>query len=106
MSYTTIYCSHKTIIHNNVIGGATCIYFIDCHSLTAAHRLSDRDEKIVYRALVIEENIFIGANCTILKGVTIGNNFIVGACSVVARSNPPNEIRAGNPAKFIKSYTP
>jgi len=107
MSYTAIYCSHIIIIHNNVmIGGGTCIYDTDFHSLSAADRLSDKDEKIVSGAVVIEENVFIGANCTILKGVTIGNNSIVGACSVVTKSIPSNEIWAGNPAKFIKSHTP
>ena len=107
MSYTAIYCSHKIIIRNNVmIGGGTCIYDTDFHPLAAVDRLNDNDEKIASGEVVIEENVFIGANCTILKGVTIGNNSIVGACSVVTKSIPPNEIWAGNPAKFIKSNTP
>jgi acetyltransferase-like isoleucine patch superfamily enzyme len=50
----------------------------------------------------IEDNVFIGAHSTILKGVTIGENSIVGACSVVVKSIPANEIWAGNPAKLIR----
>lgn len=106
ISYTAIYCSHQITIQDNVmIGGGTCIYDTDFHPLTAADRLNDNDEKTASGPVTIENNVFIGANCTILKGVTIGNNSIVGACSVVTKSIPPNEIWAGNPAKFIKSHT-
>jgi acetyltransferase-like isoleucine patch superfamily enzyme len=107
MSYTAIYCSNRITIQDNVmIGGGTCIYDTDFHPLTASDRLADNDEKTASSPVIIESNVFIGANCTILKGVTIGNNSIVGACSVVTKSIPPNEIWAGNPAKFIKAHTP
>ena len=107
ISYTAIYCSHQVTIHDNVmIGGGTCIYDTDFHPLAANDRLTDNDEKTASAPVVIENNAFIGANCTILKGVTIGHNSIVGACSVVTKSIPANEIWAGNPAKFIKSHTP
>ena len=106
MSYTAIYCSDRVTIHDNVmIGGGTCIYDTDFHPLTAADRLADNDDKTMSGAVVIESDVFIGANCTILKGVKIGSNSIVGACSVVTKSIPPNEIWAGNPAKFIKSHS-
>ena len=45
---------------------------------------------------------FIGANAVICKGVSIGDNSIVGAGSVVTKDIPANEIWGGNPAKFIK----
>lgn len=103
MSYTAIYCSNKIIIQDNVmIGGGTCIYDTDFHPLSSVDRLKDNIEKIASAVVIIEENVFIGANCTILKGVTIGKNSIVGACSVVTKNIPPDEIWAGNPAKFIK----
>ncbi len=50
---------------------------------------------------IIEENAKIGANATILPGVTIGKNSIVGAGSVVTKHVPPNCVVAGNPAKVI-----
>lgn len=108
MSFTAIHCSHRISIGDNVmIGGGTCIYDTDFHPLAIADRLSTtHDEKTASGPVVIEENVFVGAHCTILKGVRIGNNSIVGACSVVTKNIPANEIWAGNPAKFIKAHTP
>ena len=106
LSFTAINCVNSIIIKDNVmIGGGTCIYDTDFHPLNTTDRLSNNDEKIASGAVIIEKNVFIGANCTILKGVSIGDNSIVGACSVVTKSIPPNEIWAGNPAKFIKAHT-
>lgn len=51
---------------------------------------------------MIGDNVLIGAHSIILKGVTIGNNAVVAAGSVVSRSIPANELWGGNPAKFIK----
>lgn len=52
--------------------------------------------------IVIGENVFIGAGTTVLKGAHIGNNAVIGACSVVTREVPENEIWGGNPARLIK----
>lgn len=51
----------------------------------------------------IGDNVFIGANSTILPGITIGNNSIVGANSVVTKDIPENVVVAGNPAHVICS---
>ncbi len=51
----------------------------------------------------VEEGASIGSSATILGGVTIGANAIVGAGSVVTRDVAPNTIVAGNPARFIRS---
>lgn len=49
----------------------------------------------------IGNNVFIGANSTILSGVNIGDNSIIGANSVVTKSIPANSVAVGNPAKVI-----
>ena len=54
------------------------------------------------QAVTIHDNVFLGANATVLKGVTIGENTIVGAGSVVTRDLPANVVAAGNPCKVIR----
>lgn len=51
----------------------------------------------------IKDNVWIGQNSRINKGVTIGENSIVAANSVVTKNVPPNSIVAGNPAKLVKT---
>lgn len=52
-------------------------------------------------------NARLGANVTLLPGVTIGRGAQIGACSVVTKDIPPYAIAAGNPAKVIKfTFTP
>lgn len=52
-------------------------------------------------AVSIGNNIYFGANCTILKGVTIGDNCIIGAGSIVSHSIPANSVAVGNPCNVI-----
>ena len=52
--------------------------------------------------IIIGENVWIGSNVRICKGVTIGDNAIIAACSVVTKSVPANAIAAGNPARIVK----
>ncbi|MEG0925732.1 acyltransferase [Chryseobacterium sp.] len=51
---------------------------------------------------LVKKGASIGANATILAGITIGENALVGAGSVVTKDIPENEIWVGNPAKFLK----
>lgn len=51
--------------------------------------------------VVIGDNVFLGTGCIILKGVTIGNNCIIGVHSVVTKDIPPNSVAAGIPARVI-----
>lgn len=53
--------------------------------------------------VIISNNVFIGANTTILPGISIGDSAIVGAGSVVTKSIPAHEVWAGNPARRICS---
>lgn len=54
------------------------------------------------KSITIEDNVWITMNCIILAGVTIGKNSVVAAGSVVTKSQPPNSLIAGNPAKVVK----
>lgn len=51
---------------------------------------------------IINENVWIGSNVTILKGVNIGRNSVIGAGSVVTKSIPENVVAVGNPCKVIR----
>ena len=51
--------------------------------------------------VIVEENVWLGASCTILKGVRIGANAIVGTGAVVTGDVPANAIVAGNPARIV-----
>ena len=55
--------------------------------------------------IIIEDNVWIGANSTILGGVNIGANSIIGAGSVVTHDIPSNCVAVGNPCKVIKTLT-
>ncbi len=58
---------------------------------------------IKYGKIIIHDNCFIGRGTTIMPGVEIGENSIIGACSLVTKSVPANSVYAGNPAHFICS---
>ena len=55
-----------------------------------------------FQQTVIKKGASIGANATILGGITIGENSLIGAGSVVTKEIPANEIWVGNPAKFLR----
>ena len=63
-----------------------------------------KDRPLSSKPVVIENNVWIGELCSVLPGVTIGENSIIGANSVVTKSIPPNSIAVGNPAKVIKQF--
>lgn len=101
----TSFCAQKEItIGNRVqIGANTKIMDNDMHSLNPIDRANGDDLKNLNSVpVIIGDDCFIGAQCIILKGTSIGKNCIVGAGSVVHGSFPDNVIIAGNPAKIVK----
>jgi len=96
-SGTVIGCFSEIIIKNNVRCGAnTLITDSDWH-------LNDPrsgEPKPIY----IESNVWLGVNVIVMKGVTIGENSVIGAGSVVTKDIPANVIAAGNPCKVIRSF--
>jgi len=103
MSSSAIVACLSVRLGDNVrLGGNVVIYDTDFHSLLPDERLAPSDPGIRKAPVILENNVFVGAHSTILKGVTIGSNSVIGAGSVVTRNIPPDEIWAGNPAKYIR----
>ena len=68
------------------------------------HGIYDRAEPVGNtKPVVLEDNVWIGDRAIICKGVTIGENSIIGAGAVVTKNVPPNSVFAGNPAKLVKT---
>lgn len=64
------------------------------------HKFNSPTEEI--KPVKIEDNVWIGCNCLILKGVTVGKGAVVAAGSVVTKDVPPGVLVGGNPAKVLK----
>ena len=86
-------------IGDNVFIGPNVSIYTACHPLEAEHR-NTFDEWT--EPVTIGNNVWIGGSVTILPGVSIGDNAVIGAGSVVTRSVPPSVVAAGNPARVIK----
>ena len=73
--------------------------------ITSGHPIepSQRRAAVVAKPIVIERNVWIAAGATIIGGVTIGENSVVAAGSVVTKDVPPNTLVGGNPARVIRS---
>jgi acetyltransferase-like isoleucine patch superfamily enzyme len=85
------------------IGGNVRIYDHDFHTLDAEVRRGPRGcDDCATKPIIIGDDVFIGANAMILKGVTIDDRAVIGAGSVVTKDVPSDCIAAGNPAVIIK----
>lgn len=82
-----------------LIGPSVQIFDSDFHHLDPALRTSGSHACAPVR---LEENVFVGAGATILKGVTIGRNSVVAAGAMVIASVPPDCVVAGHPAKVVR----
>ena len=101
ISNATLFAEESIILGDDVIiGGSTKIYDTDFHWLDLGKRI--REPGGITKPVEIKTGAFIGSHCIILKGVTIGEESIIGAGSVVTKDVPDREIWAGNPAKFIR----
>ena len=90
-----------TIGHRVWVGANTIITDTDFHPLDPYLRqVNPLQAKTV--PVSIADDVFIGMNCLILKGVTVGARSVIGAGSVVTRDVPEDAIVAGNPAQVIR----
>ena len=103
MSSTRLWIHESARIGNNVkIGGCVLITDTDAHPMDYMARRSS-NEGTKSAPVVIEDDVWIGAHCVILNGVTIGARSTIGAGSVVTKSIPADCVAAGNPCRVIKS---
>lgn len=103
MSSTRLWIHESARIGNNVkIGGCVLITDTDAHPMDYMARRSS-NEGTKSAPVVIEDDVWVGAHCIILKGVTIGARSVIGAGSVVTKSIPADCVAAGNPCRVIKS---
>ena len=86
---------------NAFIGPGTC--------LTCAGHAIDAKERGMgvgtSKPITLEKDVWIGANCTVCGGVTIGKGSVIGAGSVVTKDIPPGVIAVGNPCKVLRPIT-
>lgn len=112
------YCriGHDTFINHNAYlmdgGGITighhCFIGPNCGMYTAMHPLLAEERNLgLEKALpiVIGDNCWIGADVTILPGVTVGANTVIGAKSVVTRDIPAGVVALGNPCRVVRPIT-
>jgi acetyltransferase-like isoleucine patch superfamily enzyme len=86
------------------IGAGTSFSF-DNMILTSTHDLADA-RRMIARPVTIGRNVWVTSRCIILGGVTIGDDAVIGAGSVVTSDIPPNCLAAGNPARVIRTFAP
>lgn len=106
MNGTSIVCrSSSIIIGKNTMIAPNCI-IMD----SPFHRIWPPATRNIYvgtdldRAVNIGANCWIGSNCIILPGVTIGENTVIGAGSIILRDLPPNCLAIGRPAVPVKFF--
>lgn len=87
---------------DNVLVGPKVSFYTAMHPIDA----KQREQWLVYaKPIIVEDNVWIGGSATILGGVTIGKNAIVGAGAVVTKDVEPNTIVVGNPARVLRKIT-
>ena len=100
--YCHIAAINKIEIHENTLIGSYVLITDHSHGDRTDIKISPLIRDLVSKGpIIIERNCWIGEKCSILPGVTIGRNSIIGANSVVTHDIPPYSIAAGVPAKVI-----
>lgn len=93
--HTSINIGRRVLIGSNVE-----IFDSDFHGITVGERGKSKPEWA--KPVVIEDDVFIGSNVCVLKGVTIGKGSVIASSSIVIKDIPPDVIAGGNPVRVIK----
>ena len=113
MSRFIVTMDNKPIrVGSRVLIASNVQFYTSSHPVLPQERFVSDWEKIgttffrtYARSIEIQDNVWIGGGSIILAGVTIGENSVVGAGSVVTRSIPANCVAVGNPCKVIRCFT-
>lgn len=102
------YSNHNLIIldGNKVKFGDNVFIAPNCGFYTAGHPLDyeTRNKGLEYaKPIEVGNNVWIGGNVVVLPGVSIGDNVVIGAGSVVTKDIPSNSVAVGNPCRVIKN---
>lgn len=98
----TILDGAKVTFGNNVFIAPNCGFYTAGHPLDVAQRNAGLEYA---RPITVGNNVWIGAQVCVLPGVTIGDNSVIGAGSVVTKNIPPNSVAVGNPCRVIRTVT-
>ena len=91
-------------LHNNIVIGANVTFVTHDAIHLVLNKLDQGEFPEVVGCIEICDNVFIGSGTTIMHGVHIGNNVIVGANSLITKDLEPNSIYAGIPARKIGTF--
>ena len=89
----------KITFGDNVFVGPDCTFVTVEHAMDAKRRVEGYQR---FKPVNVGNNVWFGAGVTVCPGVTIGDNCVIGAGSVVVRDIPENTFAAGNPCKVIR----
>jgi acetyltransferase-like isoleucine patch superfamily enzyme len=91
------------IIEDDVLIGSCVSIYINNHKFDRSDISLIDQGYYPPQQVVLKKGCWIGANCILLPGVTIGENSVIGAGSIVTKSIPKASVAVGNPARIIKS---
>jgi acetyltransferase-like isoleucine patch superfamily enzyme len=91
------------IIEDDVLMGSGVHLYVNNHRFDSPDIPIIDQGHYVSQEVVLKKGCWLGANVIVLPGVTIGENSVVGAGSLVTKSIPPKVLAAGNPARVIKN---
>lgn len=90
----------KVIFGNNVFIGPNCGFYTANHPIDVKQRNEGLETA---HPITVGDNVWFGGNVVVLPGVSIGNNAVIGAGSVVTKDIPENVVAVGNPCKVVKN---
>lgn len=89
----------RIVFGDNVFIGPDCGFYTAHHPIN--YHLRNQNYEWAF-PITVGDNVWFGGHCTVVPGITIGNNVVIGAGSVVTHNIPDNCVAAGNPCRIIR----